>query len=197
MADETRPQLPSRCHHLAGGEPLDRRVVVRRAGPLTTPVDRELVILDMRQDHYLGLDLIGRGSRSCSSPSVRRCLFAALEGHFAVSAEICRADVLAFLEQLVDADRVEMSLELRLVPLARTVRLLGRLRTGHAGDVPTNPARLQEAQWVGRIVARIAHRLPRHPTCLRQGLAVQRMLRRRGMPSELHLGLAAKRRTRG
>jgi hypothetical protein len=78
------------------------------------------------------------------------------------------------------------SLELRLVP-SRKGRL-GTLRS--AADERVGPEQLREAARVGRTVARVADRLPWHPTCLRQALVAQRMLRRRNIPSRLHLGVA-------
>jgi hypothetical protein len=78
------------------------------------------------------------------------------------------------------------SLELRLAP-SRKGRL-GSLRNASA-DERVGAEQLREAARVGRTVARAADRLPWHPTCLRQALAVQRMLRRRSIPSRLHLGV--------
>jgi hypothetical protein len=80
------------------------------------------------------------------------------------------------------------SLELRLVPSSRTVALLGRPRQG-VPDEGVDPGRLREAERVGAAVAAVAGRLPWRPTCLRQALAAQRMLRRRGIPAHLHLGV--------
>ncbi len=85
------------------------------------------------------------------------------------------------------AQLTRATLELRLVPRARTVGLLGGLQTGE--QPPAGAAQLREAERVGRIVAGVARRLPWHPTCLRQALAVQRMLRRRGIAGRLHLGV--------
>jgi Transglutaminase-like superfamily len=80
-----------------------------------------------------------------------------------------------------------VSLELRLSP-SRQGRL-GTLRNAPS-DERVGAEGLREAARVGRTVARAADRLPWHPTCLRQALAAQRMLRRRGIPSRLHLGVA-------
>jgi hypothetical protein len=80
------------------------------------------------------------------------------------------------------------SLELRIMPSRRTVGLLGILHR-EADTRPVERAQLGEAMLVGQVVARDARRLPWHPTCLRQALAVQRMLQRRGIPSRIHLGV--------
>ena len=45
---------------------------------------------------------------------------------------------------------------------------------------------------IGRAVARAARHLPWHPLCLPQTMAARAMLRRRGIPSTLHFGMALK-----
>ncbi len=87
------------------------------------------------------------------------------------------------------ADLTRASLELRLAPRRRTLARLGTLDADEAEERVT-PAQLQEAESVGAAVARVARAVPWHPTCLRQALAVQRMLRRRGVANRLHLGVA-------
>ena len=81
------------------------------------------------------------------------------------------------------------SLELRLRPASRTIALLGEHQTHGRPDEVVGAAKLREAERVGRAVARVARVLPWHPTCLRQALAVQRMLRRRQIACRLHLGV--------
>lgn len=81
------------------------------------------------------------------------------------------------------------SLELAMVRSTRTVELLGERPTGDCTE-QVGPVGQREAERLGRMVAAVARRLPWHPTCLRQALAVQRMLRRRGIASRLHLGVA-------
>jgi hypothetical protein len=81
------------------------------------------------------------------------------------------------------------SLELRMMKSTRAAELLGTVRHGDATEA-VGPADQREAERLGRTVAAVAWRLPWHPTCLRQALAVQRMLRRRGIASRLHLGVA-------
>jgi Transglutaminase-like superfamily len=82
------------------------------------------------------------------------------------------------------------SLELRLLPSKRTVSLLGSVGTSVPEESVDQP-QLREAALVGRAVAAAGRRLPWHPTCLRQALAAQRMLRRRGIANRLHLGVAS------
>ena len=81
------------------------------------------------------------------------------------------------------------SLDLRLRPNRRTVALLGSVHVQHQPDTPVSALKLREAQQVGGTVTRVARLLPWHPTCLRQALAVQRMLRRRNIPCRLRLGV--------
>jgi hypothetical protein len=78
---------------------------------------------------------------------------------------------------------------LRYLPARRTVALLGEVEHGGSDD-NVAAAQLREAELVGAAVARVAARLPWRPSCLRQALAVQRMLHRRGIGGRLHLGLS-------
>jgi transglutaminase superfamily protein len=86
------------------------------------------------------------------------------------------------------AQLTRASVELRLIPRRRVIRLLGALRPDDPPEL-TGDRELHEAEQVGHDVSRAASRLPWHPTCLRQALAVQRMLRSRGIASRLHLGV--------
>jgi hypothetical protein len=79
------------------------------------------------------------------------------------------------------------SIELRMHS-ERAVGLLGRVSRGEAEPDATD-AQVREALLVGRVIAGVARRLPWHPTCLRQALATQRMLRRRGIDCQIHLGV--------
>jgi hypothetical protein len=81
------------------------------------------------------------------------------------------------------------SLELAMMRSAHVVELLGALPDGDPAE-PVGAAGQREAERLGRAVVAVARRLPWQPTCLRQALAVQRMLRRRGIASRLHLGVA-------
>jgi hypothetical protein len=87
------------------------------------------------------------------------------------------------------AELTRASLELRLLPSERTIALLGPLQPSDRRDAQVGSAKVREAARVGRTVTRVAGLLPWHPTCLRQALALQRMLRRRSIASSLHLGV--------
>jgi Transglutaminase-like superfamily len=86
------------------------------------------------------------------------------------------------------AELTRASIALRAGGSARKGRLLGRLATDVEGAAE-DARQLQEAQRVGFAVSRAARWLPWHPTCLRQAIAAQRMLRRRGISSRLQLGV--------
>jgi hypothetical protein len=84
-------------------------VVARRTEALTAPVDGELVMLDPRSSRYFGLDAIGsRVWELIEQPRSVMALCSALEGEFEVTPEACRDDVLGFLEQLREAELIEV-----------------------------------------------------------------------------------------
>jgi len=86
------------------------------------------------------------------------------------------------------AELTRASIELRVAGPARKGRLLGNLRTDVDSELADAPG-FEEAQRIGYAVIRATGWLPWHPTCLRQAIAAQRMLRRRGISSRLQLGL--------
>lgn len=88
------------------------------------------------------------------------------------------------------AELTRASVEIRLTPSRRTVGLLGALQSPER-EPPVAVSQRETAARVGLTVARVAARLPWRPTCLRQALAVQRMLRRRRIPCRLHLGVTS------
>ena len=73
-----------------------------------------------------------------------------------------------------------------LAPFRATVafgaRQLGRVRPAHAETATT----IEQVRWSVEAAAR---RVPWRALCFEQGLALQRMLRRRGVPAQLHYGL--------
>ena len=113
-----------------------------------------------------------------------------LPPELAVGARVLRSpapDRRRVIEAVAELTRA--SIEIRVLPSSRTVGLLGV--SGVAERSPAiEPERLREAALIGRTAALVANRLPWHPTCLRQALAVQRMLRRRNIPSQIHLGVS-------
>ena len=88
------------------------------------------------------------------------------------------------------------SLRIRMARRERLVAMLGDARAPESSSVGAprvsveNESALAEARRVGRMVQRVARALPWHPTCLRQALATQWLLRRRSISSVLHLGVA-------
>ena len=84
-------------------------VVVRSSEAITREVDGELVMLDPRQGVYFALDSIGRRIwELLEQPQQVDALCRTLGEEFDAPAATCRADVLAFLEQLADADLVSI-----------------------------------------------------------------------------------------
>ena len=84
-------------------------VIARLPGPLTAPVDGELVMLDTRKSLYFGLDSIGhRIWNLLDEPRTVGALCETLGREYDVSPEACRADVLAFLDQMEQAELVEV-----------------------------------------------------------------------------------------
>jgi hypothetical protein len=87
------------------------------------------------------------------------------------------------------AEIARATIALRVAAPGRAASVLGEVDTAPAPAASL--AQLRAARTVADTVARDACRLPWHPTCLRQAVAVQRMLRRRGIPGRLHLGVAS------
>jgi hypothetical protein len=83
-------------------------VVARRDEPLTARVDDDLVMLNPVQSRYFGLDAIGRRVwELLEEPRSVDAICTSLQDEFDVSPQTCRADVLTFLEQMVDAGLVD------------------------------------------------------------------------------------------
>jgi hypothetical protein len=59
------------------------------------------------------------------------------------------------------------------------------------GTVPLGDPQPVNVPDLGRAVAGVARRAPFRALCFEQGLTVQRMLRRRGLPAVLHYGIGA------
>lgn len=78
---------------------------------------------------------------------------------------------------------------LLFVPFRRLAPLLGRPQTGDDGASIVLDARQRaSALAIRRALLRVCERLPWYSSCLVRALAGRMMLRRRGMPSALHLG---------
>jgi hypothetical protein len=73
------------------------------------------------------------------------------------------------------------SAALRLMPFRRAIRF-GLVRLG----APSRPKDVDSCIWAVTVAAR---RLPWRSVCIHQGLAAQRMLRRRGIDARLHYGV--------
>jgi hypothetical protein len=80
------------------------------------------------------------------------------------------------------------SLEIRFRRFSRLVKVVESAQPASGGDEMETGA-IDDAIRIGQIVDRVGDRLPWRPSCLRRSLAVWRMLSRRGIPSEIHLGV--------
>jgi hypothetical protein len=76
------------------------------------------------------------------------------------------------------------ALRIAVLPFHRVVSTAGR------GDALPAVEREEQVARVRWAVVACARRLPWRTKCFEQGLAAQSMLRRRGIPSSLHYGLA-------
>jgi hypothetical protein len=84
-------------------------VVARSPRPFTAQAADELVMLDPGQGRYFGLDAVGnRVWELLETPRSVGDLCSALTGEFVVDAASCQRDVLAFLQQLADADLLDI-----------------------------------------------------------------------------------------
>jgi len=83
---------------------------------------------------------------------------------------------------------VGAQLGIRLSGPRALMRRLGRAES-YADGGSREPAVWRRARPIARCVDRVADRLPWRPACLPRALATRTMLRRRGIPCELHLGI--------
>lgn len=75
--------------------------VVRVAEAMAARVDKEIVILNLASDHYVGLDEIGRRVwELLETPQRTEVLCRRLAGEFDAPLEVVAGDVLPFLGQL-------------------------------------------------------------------------------------------------
>jgi hypothetical protein len=75
----------------------------------------------------------------------------------------------------------------RLLPFRWITPRLGRV--GSVADRPLSPEEQWQAQQVGWAIMKLARFLPWDARCLAQAVAGKWMLRRRGLPSTLYLGV--------
>lgn len=80
-------------------------------------------------------------------------------------------------------DLILASLAIRLLPFRQVMRLVRA--PSRTGTATTAQAELRSA------IEAVAGRLPWSTVCFEKGLAMHRMLRRRGVPAVLHYGIAA------
>jgi hypothetical protein len=78
---------------------------------------------------------------------------------------------------------------LRVLGLKRTYRLLGGTAAGAGAEVEVSTAGYAAAARLGQLVTIASRHGPYAATCLRQSLALWWLLRRRGLPAELRVGV--------
>lgn len=84
-------------------------VVSSRPDLVAAPMDDKLVMLDLAQGKYFGLDDIATAIWAALAAPVRVAdLCAGLVERYDVAPETCRADTLAFLNQLRDEGLLEV-----------------------------------------------------------------------------------------
>jgi hypothetical protein len=83
------------------------------------------------------------------------------------------------------------SLVVQTVGSAPLMRLLGRAHPPEPRGRPPARGTAVRARGLARTVDRVADRLPWAAPCLPRALATRAMLRRRGIPCTLHLGIAS------
>jgi hypothetical protein len=79
---------------------------------------------------------------------------------------------------------------LKTAPFSRVLKLLGLKTPDGPAPCPADPADPATAKAVARAVARASRNLPFKAVCLPQAAAAALMLRRRGLPVEVHFGVA-------
>ena len=79
-------------------------VVSVKSDVLGSRIDGELVMVDISQGSYFGLDSVGaRIWELLAEPTSLDQVCSTLQGEFAVDSQTCRSEVLAFAQQLLDA----------------------------------------------------------------------------------------------
>jgi hypothetical protein len=80
-----------------------------------------------------------------------------------------------------------VSLAIKLLPFRSVVRMASRLDQPRPGNKARRAWLIGEGRWS---VEAVACRVPWKAVCFQRGLALHVMLRRRGVPSVLHYGVA-------
>jgi hypothetical protein len=82
---------------------IDDNTIVRRHSNLVfSKIDDEVIMMSIKKGEYYGLDNIGsRVWEIIEKPIAFKKLIDILRNEFEVSEELCRSDVMSFLEELV------------------------------------------------------------------------------------------------
>ena len=91
------------------GEISDDALLQRRKEPLTAELDGEVVMLDPDKGSYFSLNPVGsRVWELLADPRSVNEICDTLMGEFEVDEQACRQEVRALLDQLVEAELVEV-----------------------------------------------------------------------------------------
>ncbi len=194
----------------------DATVISRSPSVLTAEVDGEIVMMSIEQGRYFGLDDIGSDIWKRIEPP---CSFAALIDGLTADYEADRAShcrrcaglarphggagcreaglmsKLARFAALPTAEQgrtveaafylLAVRLAFGLLPLQRALQLFGIAQSDTGRGCRSAP----QAELIGRAIERAARHVPFRAVCLQQAFAALLMLRRRGLPATVQLGL--------
>ena len=95
----------------SAGPALARTSVVQQVdGLLTSPIDDELVMMDLASNHYYGLNPISTHIwQQLALPCSLTTLCLQLQQEFEVDAQTCQQDVIQFVQQLLAAGLVKVA----------------------------------------------------------------------------------------
>lgn len=169
-------------------------------------VDGGSVLLDLRRQQYVGLDGVGSSIWSALERGVRAAdLAAELAREYDAPLDVLTRDCDAFVADLQRRGLLKRSVasvpraprlpsclallalvdaSVRLLGLRRTLALVRRL----AGGRPARRDAALLAETTRRLILAAAF-YPRRALCLEQSLTLCVLLRRRGIPAELRLGV--------
>lgn len=89
----------------------ENTMVSRNAKIVSSKLDEEVVMLDIEQGKYFGLDPVGaRIWEIITSPISVAEIVATLVNEYDVSKEICEKDVNEFLEKMIELKTVQIAL---------------------------------------------------------------------------------------
>ncbi|MCU0522748.1 MAG: PqqD family peptide modification chaperone [Anaerolineae bacterium] len=84
-------------------------VLIRTDDVTTTPVDDDLVMMRLVSNAFYGLDKVGRQIwEQLAEPTSIAALCAGLVGKYKVTPDVCEADLIVFMQDMVDEGLVRI-----------------------------------------------------------------------------------------